>query len=186
MALEFLAGRMLVVSFRDGNQIPAIAAGGVAPRETGIKGRNRMAGDTKLTETIPHFSPGGCTFEKRAGSEGRVQRHSGEAARLGTMPQNRRCGSAESTRPRAHTSAPKRALPWWPNAAPSGFPQALPEGEVLPRLRRSIRKPCRRRFAGSPTPTPASPLSPESQHYRGTGFLNEPFAKFVVQRWGRC
>ena len=104
-----------------------------------------------------------------------------------TMPQNRRlggCGSAESTRPRAHASAPERTLPSLPKAAPSGFPQALPQGEVLPRLRRSIRKPCRRRFAGSPTSTAASPLSPKSRHCWGTGFLNDnsPGASSGFQR----
>ena len=104
-----------------------------------------------------------------------------------TMPQNRRlggCGSAESTRPRAHASAPERTLPSLPKAAPSGFPQALPQGEVLPRLRRSIRKPCRRRFAGSPTSTAASPLSPKSRYCRGTGFLNDnsPGASSGFQR----
>ena len=40
-------------------------------------------------------------------------------------------------RPWAHASAPKRTLHSLPNAAPSGFPQALPEGEVLARLHRS-------------------------------------------------
>ena len=53
-------------------------------------------------------------------------------------------------RTRAHASAPKRTLPSWPNAAPSEFPQALPEGEVLARLRRSIRKPVGDDSSGNP------------------------------------
>ena len=36
-----------------------------------------------------------------------------------------------------------------------------------------IRKTCGRRFAGSPTPTAASPFSSKSQHCRGTGFSND-------------
>ena len=93
--------------------------------------------------------------------------------RFGRLPLIRRLrgyGSARLTGPRAHASAPKRTLPSWPNAAPSGFSQALPEGEVPPRLRRSIRKTGRTRFLGRPGPTVASPLSPKPRHCRGTGF----------------
>ena len=47
----------------------------------------------------------------------------------------------------AHASDPQGTLPSLPNAAPSGFPQALPEGEVLARLRRFVRKTCSPHFS---------------------------------------
>ena len=81
-------------------------------------------------------------------------------------------GSAEPIRPRAHATAHKSSPPSLLNATSPGLLLACPAGEVLARLRRSIRKPCRRRFAGSPTPTAASPLSSKSRHCRGTGFSN--------------
>ena len=94
--------------------------------------------------------------------------------RSGTAPLAR-CGSAGFTRPWAHASAPKRTLPSWPNVAPSGFPQALPEGEVLPQLRCSIQEACWKGFVGGTRPTAASPLSPKLQHCGGIGFLETIF-----------
>ncbi len=94
------------------------------------------------------------------------------------MRRLRGSGSAGFTGPRAHASAPKRTLPSRPNVAPSGSPQALPEGEVLPQLRPLYKEACRGRLVGETKPTAAMPLSPKSQQCRGRGFLydNRPGA----------
>ncbi len=74
---------------------------------------------------------------------------------------------AEPKRPRVATSVDRRTAPSLPNVTSPRLLLAHPAGDPEPLLRSSIRMACKGRFAGLPTPTAASQLSPYLQRCKG-------------------